>query len=195
MVASALDTDNETALGLINRLLGQKLIFEWDGPNPRYIVDYKVMLVTEAEREVLVQRRTPFVDQGAPNSDQAMRGLERFFRDNQGPIYVAIEITDPGIFSKLLEERCRKNSATTFFVPQKQLLDPKRRRHYEDFLGRWIQTLKDGPLAPVSRYESSKSWTRFSCPQSLMHRLSRRDHDSHPWVVSSICGSYPKSDT
>jgi hypothetical protein len=74
-----------------------------------------------------------------------MRGLERFFVESLGPIYIAIEITDPAIFSKLLEARCRKHRSTTFFIPKKTLLDPRRQRHYEDILERWIQAFKDGP--------------------------------------------------
>jgi hypothetical protein len=145
MIASALDTDNDTALGLINKLLGQNLIAESNGPNPRYVVDYTAVTITGDEREMLVQRRRPFADQGAPHSDDAMCGLERFFVDNPGPIYIAIEITDPVIFFKLLDARCQRHRRTTFFVPRKESLDPNRQRHYDDILRRWIQVFKDGP--------------------------------------------------
>ena len=48
------------------------------------------------------------------------------------------------VFADLLEHRTGKERHTTFLVPRKSLLSPRRQRHYDDILNRWVRFLNQG---------------------------------------------------
>jgi hypothetical protein len=145
LIASALDIPRDEAKDVIIELQAHGVLVVSGSESPRYYADYGRLEVDEAEQATLMARRTPFVDQGAPHSSTAMAGLEDFLRERRGPVYVALEVTDPEIFRRFLRSRAAFGRRTVFLMPPKRELPEVRQRHYDETLKRWVQELRDGP--------------------------------------------------
>jgi hypothetical protein len=119
MVASSQDISMEAANSAIIELLGRELLRQ-DGPNEegRLLANYEALQVDHETRELLIRRRKPFDDQGAPHSKQAMKGLDEFFEKGGDHIFLGLEVTSHSVFRRL-ESRAKAGRRTTFLIPKK----------------------------------------------------------------------------
>jgi hypothetical protein len=152
MIASQVGISLDEANQCILALYGARFVFEQPGDPPRIMVDFERFGLNAADCEVIRRRRAPFENYGQPHSDQAMRSLQALFDQSQGPIYLALEVTDPEVFPRL-EPRAISGKRTIFLMPRKTHVQDYRKLHYKEITARWVRTLKEGPAAMRSNVE------------------------------------------
>ena len=142
MLASTLNISIDEANQSLLELHGKQLLCEPSSSPPRLYLDLERLGLTDQERELLIRRRTPYENCGAPHSERAMASLATFFDDTEGPIYVALEVTAPEIFSHLAD-RASREVPTTFLMPRKNSVPNHRRQHYDEVRQRWVKMIRD----------------------------------------------------
>lgn len=100
-----------------------------------YEANNAVLNLDNALIEQLQHKEPPFKILGHPHDKEAMDSLEQFFLEENGPIYVATEISDPEAF-RGLETRSKSGRKTTFLMPQKKQCT--NHENYNIILAEWV---------------------------------------------------------
>ncbi len=144
IVASSLDIPLDEANRVILEIFGKHLFVENNGNPPHVLANYHKLGIGDQARALLVQRRIPFENHGAPHSGRSMGGLVDFFDESMNKIYVGLEVTDPIIFSRL-QDRAEAGRKTIFLIPRRRDLPTSKQRHYREILWSWVTTIREGP--------------------------------------------------